>query len=450
MLTDFTLPLLEIDALAKIMIGVVGFIGSLVWIFAKRYLQGDQRYSKFVVKLVFLCLTVMLMICADNLVLFFCTWCLSNGLLVSLMVHKAGWRAATASGWLAARTFSLGAAFLAGGFIALYLMTGELSIQKIIHLTRLLGSEQLLLTLPLGCLLVAAMTQSAIWPFHRWLLSSLNSPTPVSAMMHAGLINGGGLLLARFAPLYLIEIDLLLMIFIVGLVTALVGTLMKLMQHDYKRMLACSTMSQMGFMLLQCGLGLFPAAVAHLCWHGLFKATLFLGSGSAAQDKRELSKASPPLRTLILGLSSGLLGSYCFAIASGKDWFVIDSTLVLVGIAFLMTAQLSITLLTELQRQGIWFAPLMSALVGAGYGWSVFSITHFLAGLPLSAAQPLHAVHILGLAVLALSWLAILYRHQLAKTRVLQQLIKPSYVRLLNMSQPHPATITSHRNDYHY
>jgi len=129
------------------------------------------------------------------------------------------------------------------------------------------------------------MTQSAIWPFHTWLISSLNSPTPVSAIMHAGLINGGGFLLTRFAGLFVQSTGMLQVIFFLGLLTALIGTLWKLMQHDIKRMLACSTMGQMGFMIAQCGLGLFPAAIAHLCWHGLFKAYLFLSSGSAAHEK---------------------------------------------------------------------------------------------------------------------------------------------------------------------
>ena len=104
--------------------------------------------------------------------------------------------------------------------------------------------------------------------------------------MHAGLINGGGFLLARFAPMLAIQPPILNLIFIAGITTALLGTLWKLMQSDVKRMLACSTMGQMGFMIAQCGLGLFPAAVAHLSWHGLFKAYLFLSTGSAAKEKR--------------------------------------------------------------------------------------------------------------------------------------------------------------------
>ena len=103
--------------------------------------------------------------------------------------------------------------------------------------------------------------------------------------MHAGLVNGGGFLIVRFAPLYLNYPGILNIIFIIGLSTAIMGTLWKLMQSDIKRMLACSTMAQMGFMIAQCGLGLFSAAIAHIILHGLatqievaiFQANFFAG-----------------------------------------------------------------------------------------------------------------------------------------------------------------------------
>ena len=366
------------------------------------------------------------------------------------MVHKAEWSAARASGRLAGKTFALGALFLGLAFGVLYYMTGATSIQAIIQSPAHVADETLLLTIALGLMLLAAMTQSAIWPCHRWLLSSLNSPTPVSAIMHAGLINGGGFLLARFAPLYLIEKNLLLAIFFIGLSTAILGTLWKLIQHDIKRMLACSTMAQMGFMLAQCGLGLFPAAVAHLCWHGLFKATLFLGAGAAAQDKRLLVKEPPTLVVGFFALLSGLLGSYCFALTSGKDWFALDTSAVLVGVAFITTAQLALTLLQTDLWKNIFIVAGLSSAAGACYGWSVFIITRWLAPLQISQAQPLSTLYVIGFALLAGCWLATVFRGLWLKPTAVKNLLKPTYVRLLNATQPDPATITAHRNDYQY
>lgn len=450
MLTEVISPYFRMDALAEIMIGLVAFIGTLVWLFAKRYLEGDRQYRRFSWQLIALCLSVMGLLAADNILVFFSAWCLSNTLLVSLMVHKAEWSAARASGRLAGKTFALGALFLSLAFGILYYMTGATSIQAIIQSPAHLADETLLLTIALGFMLIAAMTQSAIWPCHRWLLSSLNSPTPVSAIMHAGLINGGGFLLARFAPLYLIEQNLLLAIFFIGLITAILGTLWKLIQHDIKRMLACSTMAQMGFMLAQCGLGLFPAAVAHLCWHGLFKATLFLGAGAAAQDKRLLVKDPPTLVVVFSALLSGLLGSYCFALTSGKDWFALDTSSVLVGVAFITTAQLALTLLQTDLWKNIFIVAGLSSAAGACYGWSVFIITRWLAPLQISQPQPLSALYVVGFALLAGCWLATVFRGLWLKSAGVKNLLKPSYVRLLNATLPDPTTITAHRNDYQY
>ncbi len=134
--------------------------------------------------------SVSLMVCADHLALLFFAWCTSNLLLVRLMIHKSGWEAARASGRLALNNYLVGAVCMGGAFIIFYLITGQTSIKVLNH--TLVQSNLMLPALAL--LLIGSMTQSAIWPFHRWLISSLNSPTPVSAIMHAGLVNGGGFL----------------------------------------------------------------------------------------------------------------------------------------------------------------------------------------------------------------------------------------------------------------
>ena len=216
--------------------------------------------------------------------------------------------------------------------ILMYLDVGSLSISSI---TQQAIHSPLMLAALLLCI-ITAMTQSALWPFHRWLTSSLNSPTPVSAIMHAGLVNGGGFLLVRFAPL-LSEHNLLLnLIFFLGVISAVLGSLWKLVQSDVKRMLACSTMGQMGFMMIQCGLGLFPAAIAHLIWHGLFKAFLFLSAGSAViSQKVDSQSRTSTLSAFIISCAYGLLGAYSFAWFSDKSFFSMNTTAFLVGFAFL-------------------------------------------------------------------------------------------------------------------
>lgn len=257
--------LFHVDNLSLIMMGLVGFVTLCVASFSSRYLNGDKKQTSFYINLITLALTIFLMVNADHIGLFLVSWAGSNFFLTRLMLHKSGWEAARQSSILALKNFGLGFVFLGTAFLLLYRATGMVSIRSIVSAP----IETSMAIISSLLLLLAAMTQSALWPFHRWLTSSLNSPTPVSSIMHAGLVNGGGFLLVRFAPLISKEPIVLGLIFVAGIATALIGTLWKLMQSDIKRMLACSTMSQMGFMVVQCGLGLFPAAIAHLCWHGL-------------------------------------------------------------------------------------------------------------------------------------------------------------------------------------
>ena len=446
MAIQYIISLFHFDALAIVMIALVTFIGLCVGSFASRYLKGDTNYRIFFIQLGLLIISVAVMVSADHLALLFAAWCISNVLLVRLMVHKNGWKAAKASGVLATKNYALGAACMASAFSMLYTATGQTSIEAIVQSPALSG----LMMLASLVLLVAAMTQSAVWPFHRWLTSSLNSPTPVSAMMHAGLVNGGGFLLARFAPLYLSHSMLLTAIFMIGLASALTGTLWKLMQSDVKRMLACSTMGQMGFMLAQCGLGLFPAAVAHLVWHGMFKAYLFLASGGAAQEKR-LDLGYPPTTAAFLcALVCGAAGSVGFAYALGEAWFAADTTLVLMVVALLAGSQFALPLLRSQTLKSLPLALMATMLMGLIYGGSVHLVTWAMEPMGLMQPQPLNGFHTLGIVVLVSAWVAMLFLRGSAKTGHTPTWMLKGYVAALNASQPHAATITAHRNHYQY
>ena len=433
----------NLDALATIMIALVAFIGLCVGSFAYRYIRGDTQYRTFFVQLTLLIASVAVMVSSDHLVLLLGALGVSNFLLVRLMIHKSVWKAANNAGMLAAKNYAFGAISIAAAFGLFYQATGETSIQALVH-----QSTTSPLILPaLLLLLIGAMTQSAIWPFYKWLTSSLNSPTPVSAIMHAGLVNGGGFLLVRFAPFYFDHSMLLTAIFVIGLSSALLGTLWKLMQSDVKRMLACSTMGQMGFMLAQCGLGLFPAAVAHLVWHGMFKAYLFLASGGAAQERRFDLGYPPKPFIFMLALMCGVTGSLGFAYASGKSWFAGDTTLVLMIVSFLTASQFALPILREKTIQNLPVALIATAVVGLAYGGSIHLIAWAMEPMGLMQPQPLNEFHIIGIIALALAWLSILFlRHQQETPAWMLK----NYVKALNASQPHAATITAHRNSYKY
>ncbi len=441
-------PVFQADNLSWIMAGLIVFVVVTVLGFSKRYMAGDRNHARHVRDIVLLCAGVLVTVFADHLLALLAGWGVSNLLLVRLMVHKKEWRAARNAGRLALATFGSGMAMLAGGFWLLADATGSASIHTL--LSRPVYPETLKLTVALVLIAVAAFTQSAVLPFHKWLTSSLNSPVPVSALMHAGLVNGGGFLLVRFAPLYLAQPGLLHIIFLAGLITAVTGTLWKLLQTDIKRMLACSTMGQMGFMVMQCGMGLFPLAVSHLVWHGLFKAYLFLASGSVLRETRPKDRFSGITFTSF-GLSClfGLGGVRAFALVTGNAFTLEDTGALMIALVFMTAAQSACNLLARaLTLPSMLAALIMSVGGGVMYGISVRLVESALAPLNIMAPQPLDAVYVTGFTTIFLIWLLM---NMNVTVRLQGNVVwKRLYMAALNGSQPHPSTITSSRTSYQF
>ena len=440
--------LFQSDNLSWIMAGLIVFVVANVCAFSKRYMAGDRNYGQHIAGMLLLGVSVLVMVFADHLLVLLAGWVASNLLLVRLMIHKKEWAAARNAGMLALKTFTAGIAMLTAGFWLLADVTGSTSIHTMLLTAHGIPSSQL--TLPLLLIGLAALTQSAAWPFHKWLTSSLNSPTPVSALMHAGLVNGGGFLLVRFAPLYLAQPMLLHAIFVAGLLAAVLGTLWKLLQTDIKRMLACSTMGQMGFMVMQCGMGLFPLAVSHLVWHGLFKAYLFLASGSAVLEKRRKDPfGSITLVSFALACIFGLAGAYTFSLAAGNGFTLSDTSGIMLGLAFMASTQIGCNRLEgQLSLAKMLAAFTISIGSGAVYGASVHMMEIMLAPLGLMKPQPLDLTYASGFAMIFLVWLAMNLN---ITTRMRQSALgKRLYMAALNGSQPHPATITATRNAYQF
>src|SRR6185437_10999297 len=185
-------------------------------------------------------------------------------------------------------------AFLAGTALA-YALYGTLefpelfsaAVQSTSTITLLPGVECSGATAVTLLLLIGAMSKSAQFPFHIWLPRYLYAPTPVTALLHAGIINAGGFLINRLAPLFGMSSTTLHIALVIGTLTAILGATMMLVQNDIKNMLGFSTIGQMGYMVMECGLGAFSLAVFHLIAHGLFKATVFLYSGNVIHKARK-------------------------------------------------------------------------------------------------------------------------------------------------------------------
>lgn len=439
--------LFSLDLLAQVMIALVGTLGLIITLFSWQYLEGDQHRPRFIGLMVALVLAIVGLVCADNLFVFLLLWAISNALLVKLMGHETQWPAARASSLLTGTTFFFGFFCIGFAFSLLFFASGTASIHAIIRLKPHDFISQLAMIL----LIIGAMTQSGIWPFHKWLISSLNSPTPVSAIMHAGLVNGGGFLLARFASLYLAQPTFLLVIFCLGMFSTILGSLWKLMQPDVKKMLACSTLSQMGFMFAQCGLGMFPSAIAHLAAHGFFKANLFLSSNTAAEEKRK-AMIEPKLSALFISLVIAAFSLVMFELVCEKSWFVINSNLFLLTVLAVSCAQIALTLLEEsLSLKRILIATTYSCFSALIYGLSIDVIQRKLDLYYRIDFQAMNTIYSLGLFILVAAWTLLLFSPYLKKLSVIPaKWIGYCYIKLLNASQPNAKTITCHRKEYRY
>jgi NAD(P)H-quinone oxidoreductase subunit 5 len=289
-----TIMSLDLNPMSMAIASLIIILSLVIQVFSHNYLDGDKAKTSFLVKINLLTVLMLFLILTNYLWTFFGAWFVSNILLVSLMIHKSSWRQALKSGEIAL-------SFLSIGFICLFLAIFTLNSQYDINFFSDLLATKLDQKLIIGfALLIPAMIQSAQIPFSKWFLSSLNSPTPVSAFMHAGLINGGGILLIKFFPLIKSCELLMNLIFVIGSITALLCSASMLVQTKIKNKLACSTAGQMGFMFMEIGAGLIHVAVLHLIMHGLYKSYLFLNSSSVVFEKvkdslkNEVLRRNPP------------------------------------------------------------------------------------------------------------------------------------------------------------
>lgn len=435
------------DELSLLITGLVVFIALNVGRFSLIYMQGERNYVSFLIRLFLVSFSIVLMISSNHILLFFISWMSANFFMVKLIVHKKEWVEARNSGKISNLSLWSSMVLMGLALILFYLESHSFYIQNIIQMDSLSTYS----LIGLGLLSISALVQSANWPFHKWLLSSLNAPTPVSALMHAGLINGGALIITRFSPLFVQGKSSLAVIFIFGTITAILGSFWKLIQTDVKKTLACSTMAQMGFMLMQCGLGLFPAAITHIIWHGLFKAYLFLASGNAAKEKKSFRPQSFTVSALLMGIVFSAAGVVSFSLTSKSPFLPMDTSLFITALVFITGIQSVLALLENRKTIGsILAAGIMPSLIGFLYGYNMYFVEQFLSTFNIAAAQDLELFHVIALGLFLLLWVTsfILFRETSIIRR--SKFFKKLYVKSLNSSQSHASTITAHHNNYHF
>ncbi|MFM7457698.1 MAG: proton-conducting transporter membrane subunit [bacterium] len=451
--------LFQVDSLSLLMSSLVVIVGLVVTGYSVRYMSGDTEYKGFFIRLFILVSSLICMFNVDNLLLFAALWAFSNLILVMMIVHKSFWKQALESGLVAARNFSIGIiSFLL--FIGLsFSLTKTFSISEtLLFFTDIdLVFQYILLIL----LIITAMTQSAQLPFHGWLMSSINTPTPVSALMHAGLVNGGGYLLVKFAMALGTQSASLPLIFIIGSVSAFTAMLWLFVKSSVKGVLVSSTISQMGFMFMQIGLGLYPAAISHLCMHGFFKAFHFLSAGSVFSElkilklalNKDMKQVSLGVNFLIsLGIASAAL--YLFSTASHIPIDFEDSSFILLIFIAMALTELSFNIIQEAQKtMNIYISSLLavfsSCLVAIFYGSFLHFSEQLLASSVLAATYKLTALHYFVSSVFIMVWALMHFKKDLLALLPMN-LRLALYASLMNSSRAKASTYTSSRGDYAY
>jgi len=302
-----------VDNLTAVLLIVVTTIGMLVHVYSIGYMAHDPGYWRFFAYLNLFMFSMLLLVLADNWLVVFAGWelvGLSSYLLIGFWYRKRSAVLASKKAFIVNRVGDVGFAL---GIMAIWVNTGTLDIRESLRLLVEQGDAN---TIPLfaTALLVfaGAMGKSAQFPLHVWLPDAMEGPTPVSALIHAAtMVNAGVYLVARANPLFAAAPSALVIVAAIGIFTAILAASIAMTQTDIKRVLAYSTLSQLGYMFAALGTGAFTAAIFHLMTHGFFKGLLFLGSGSVIhavheeQDMRRMgglaSKIPHTYRTMLIG-----------------------------------------------------------------------------------------------------------------------------------------------------
>ena len=296
---------LRLDSLSALMIAFVTFVGFLIHVYSIGYMGHDRGYGRYFAYLNLFMFSMLVLVLASNFLLLFVGWegvGLCSYLLIGYDYHKKFAADAGKKAFVVNRIGDFG--FILGIF-GIFALFGTLDFGQVFA-TAAASPERFApyLTLVCLCLFVGACGKSAKVPLYVWLPDAMAGPTPVSALIHAAtMVTAGVYMVARCNVLFRLAPDAMLVVAVIGGFTALFAATIGLAQNDIKKVLAYSTVSQLGYMFLACGVGAFVAGMFHVMTHAFFKACLFLGSGSVIhalsgeQDIRKMGGLGLKIRT---------------------------------------------------------------------------------------------------------------------------------------------------------
>lgn len=306
------LYVLYADNISMLMLAMVSLVGTVTCVYSVRYLDGEPNQGRYFRWMALTLAAVTFMVITGNLLLFVLAWAGASVGLHRLLLHYPTRSAAQRAAWTKFGVSRVGDCLLLIGLGLTWNHFGTWELPVLfaaIQDAQQNGTSLAGISAIAWCFMLGAAVKSAQFPFHGWLPETLETPTPVSALMHAGIVNAGGYLIIRLSPILTQAPAALFTLAFIGAFTAGFAGVVMLTQTSVKRSLAYSTIAQMGFMMLQCGLGAFSAAMLHILAHSLYKAHAFLNSGSGftALDTRPRTSANPFRRRQLVELGLILL-----------------------------------------------------------------------------------------------------------------------------------------------
>lgn len=294
----------QVDALSAVMLVMVSIVATCIMVFSAGYMHGDDGYQRFFAYMSLFCGSMFLLVLASNFLVLYVAWelvGLCSYLLIGFWFYKPEAARAATKAFVVTR---IGDLFFAIGVFLLFIYAPGLRFEETFAAIRTGTMSASIAGIAALLLFGGAVGKSAQFPLHVWLPDAMEGPTPVSALIHAAtMVAAGVYMVARLSPMYWASLDqaivfglpALSVVACIGLITALMAALIGVTQNDIKRVLAYSTISQLGYMMVGLGMGLagFVAGVFHLITHAFFKALLFLGSGSvmhAMQEELDMGK----------------------------------------------------------------------------------------------------------------------------------------------------------------
>jgi NADH:ubiquinone oxidoreductase subunit 5 (subunit L)/multisubunit Na+/H+ antiporter MnhA subunit len=424
---------LTADAVAVVLSCLVLVLSGVIQVFAVRYLRGDPRQPWWAVVSNLLTGCTAVLVCAGTVGVFTVSWICAGGCLVLLLAMYPRAPRAREGVIRTAISFAVGDLGLLAACCILILRSGH--DVRLDALGSALATAPVWLRTAIGLLLVAAvLSRSSQIPFHRWLPSTLSAPTPVSALMHAGVVNAGAILVIRFAPVIANQLVVMLVLFIAGVATLLYASAVRLVKPDVKGRLVFSTMAQMGYMIMGCGLGAFAGVLLHLVAHSLFKSSLFLGAGRGIRQRAEARDwpRESPRRTRVVVASVILAviipsGAFAWAVVT------VDPTLSVRNLPLFVFVLVSLGVAVARWLRSTWSAVAVAASVALAFLYTAL-LAWFASFVPVPAGVPAVPPLLVAIPIVALVVLEVLVVRRNGRNRFGARV----YARALATSLPRP------------